>query len=107
MYLLATTQEMMSAIALNPVSVAIEADQKNFNYILQEYLLENVELILITVFLLLDMEQKMVKIIIEVKNSWSSWGDNGFIKLDVGQKYTTDKDMWNFVTSKLSCSINI
>ena len=80
--------EMMSAIAMNPVSVAIQADQREFQlYSSGVFTGEcgtNLDHGVLTVGYGTENGQDYYL----VKNSWSSsWGDNGYIKLGRGSQY--------------------
>jgi C1A family cysteine protease len=79
---------MMSAIALNPVSVAIEADQKEFQLYSSGVFTGECGTNLDHGVLTVGYGTENGEDYYLVKNSWSSsWGDNGFIKLGRGQKY--------------------
>lgn len=81
-------QEMMSAIALNPVSVAIEADQREFQLYSSGVFTGECGTNLDHGVLTVGYGTENGEDYYLVKNSWSSsWGDNGFIKLGKGSQY--------------------
>jgi len=81
-------EEMMKALSLNPVSIAIEADQREFQLYKSGVFTGNCGTkldhgVLVVGYGYLEGEDFYL-----VKNSWStSWGDKGYIKLGRGSKY--------------------
>jgi C1A family cysteine protease len=85
---------MMSAVALQPVSVAIEADQREFQLYSSGVFTETCGVNLDHGVLVVGYgnDASSGKDYYRVKNSWGeSWGDNGYILLGRGKEYNNGK----------------
>jgi C1A family cysteine protease len=81
-------EEMMKALSLNPVSIAIEADQREFQLYKSGVFTGNCGTKLDHGVLAVGYGYFEGEDFYLVKNSWStSWGDKGYIKLGRGAKY--------------------
>jgi KDEL-tailed cysteine endopeptidase len=80
--------EMMKAISKQPVSIAIEADQREFQLYKSGVFSTSCGVNLDHGVLVVGYGNENNLDYYLVKNSWStSWGDNGFIKLGRGKQY--------------------
>jgi len=81
-------EEMMKALSLNPVSIAIQADQREFQLYKSGVFTGNCGTKLDHGVLAVGYGYFEGEDFYLVKNSWStSWGDKGYIKLGRGTKY--------------------
>ena len=81
-------EEMMNAVALNPVSIAIEADQREFQLYSSGVFVGECGTNLDHGVLTVGYGTENGEDYYLVKNSWSSsWGENGYIKLGRGPQY--------------------
>jgi C1A family cysteine protease len=81
-------EEMMKALSLNPVTIAIEADQREFQLYKSGVFTGNCGTKLDHGVLAIGYGYFEGEDFYLVKNSWStSWGDKGYIKLGRGTKY--------------------
>lgn len=80
--------EMMSSLQINPLSIAIEADQKDFQLYKSGILTSPCGTNLDHGVLLVGYGTDNGIDYYKVKNSWSnSWGENGYIRLARGSQY--------------------
>jgi C1A family cysteine protease len=83
-----TDNALMSAIAQQPVSIAIEADQKDFQLYQSGVLTSECGTTLDHGVLVIGYGTENGEDYYLVKNSWgTSWGDEGYIKLGRGPEY--------------------
>jgi len=83
-----TDQAMMAAVAQQPVSIAIEADQKDFQFYKSGVLTSDCGTTLDHGVLVVGYGEENGEDYYLVKNSWGiSWGDEGYIKLGRGLQY--------------------
>lgn len=81
-------QAMMAAVAQQPVSIAIEADQKDFQFYKSGVLTSDCGTTLDHGVLVIGYGTEEYEEYYLVKNSWgTSWGDEGYIKLGRGPQY--------------------
>lgn len=81
-------EEMMKALSLNPVSIAIEADQREFQLYKSGVFTGNCGTKLDHGVLAVGYGYLEGEDFYLVKNSWSTtWGDKGYIKLGRGSKF--------------------
>jgi C1A family cysteine protease len=81
-------QEMMKALSLNPVSIAIQADQREFQLYKSGVFTGNCGTKLDHGVLAVGYGYLEGEDFYLIKNSWSTaWGDKGYIKLGRGTKY--------------------
>jgi C1A family cysteine protease len=81
-------EEMMLAVSQQPVSIAIEADQREFQLYKSGVFTGTCGVNLDHGVLLVGYGSQNGDDYYLVKNSWStSWGDSGYIKLGRGKKY--------------------
>jgi C1A family cysteine protease len=83
---------LMSAVAMQPVSVAIEADQVDFQFYKSGVLTSDCGTTLDHGVLVVGYGTENGEDYYLVKNSWgTSWGDEGYIKLGRGPTYNDDQ----------------
>lgn len=83
---------MMSALAMQPVSVAIEADERDFQLYSSGVLTSKCGTNLDHGVLTVGYGSESGNDYYLVKNSWgTSWGENGYIKLGRGKEYNEGK----------------
>lgn len=83
-----TDQDLMSAIAQQPVSIAIEADQKDFQLYKSGVFTGKCGTTLDHGVLVVGYGTENKEDFYLVKNSWgTTWGDQGYIKLGRGPQY--------------------
>ena len=83
-----TDNALMTAIAQQPVSIAIEADQKDFQFYQSGVLTSECGTTLDHGVLVIGYGTENGEDYYLVKNSWgTSWGDEGYIKLGRGPEY--------------------
>lgn len=83
-----TDQAMLAAVAQQPVSIAIEADQKDFQLYQSGVLTSECGTTLDHGVLVVGYGVENGEDYYLVKNSWgTSWGDEGYIKLGRGSQY--------------------
>jgi C1A family cysteine protease len=84
----ASDKALMTAIAQQPVSIAIEADQKDFQFYQSGVLTSECGTTLDHGVLVIGYGTENGEDYYLVKNSWgTSWGDEGYIKLGRGPNY--------------------
>jgi C1A family cysteine protease len=84
--------EMMGALSKQPVSVAIEADQKEFQLYKSGVLTSKCGTNLDHGVLLVGYGTYLGNDYYKIKNSWSeSWGEKGFIRVGRGSQYNAGK----------------
>lgn len=80
--------EMMQALSKQPISIAIEADQREFQLYKSGVFTDTCGTTLDHGVLLVGYGSENSQDYYLVKNSWSTtWGDNGYIKLGRGSQY--------------------
>lgn len=87
-----TDQDLMSAIAQQPVSIAIEADQRDFQLYSSGVFTGKCGTTLDHGVLVVGYGTENKEDYYLVKNSWgTTWGDQGYIKLGRGPQYNNGK----------------